>query len=331
MRRVAIIGAGFAGLAVCWELLFGGVRHFEVVVFDERGVGGGASGVAPGLLHGYVGQRCRLNAFALEGVAATRRLLLEAQGMLGRAIFREEGILRVPASPEQRADFMWASDNYPGVEWWPKERCCEVVGGSVEGGIWIRGGMDVRAVDYLRGLWMACASRGGVLRKERVGSVESLEDFDYVVIAAGAHSGDIKGGEDLRCTKIKGQAITLRWPHRLKPPAMPVVGRKYLVMDESGERCVVGATYERAFADETFDLEVAKADLLPDVIRLFPELAESQILGGAAGFRASPPGQRLPLIKQMGSKLFGLTGFGSRGLLYHALYAKQLCDKLRAL
>uniref|UniRef100_A0A7C9A090 FAD dependent oxidoreductase domain-containing protein n=1 Tax=Opuntia streptacantha TaxID=393608 RepID=A0A7C9A090_OPUST len=53
--RCAVLGAGFAGLSVAWHLL----RHspkelkLDVDIFDEVGIGGGASGVAGGLIHPY--------------------------------------------------------------------------------------------------------------------------------------------------------------------------------------------------------------------------------------------------------------------------------------
>ncbi|RCV20378.1 hypothetical protein SETIT_4G051500v2 [Setaria italica] len=53
--RYAILGAGFAGLSVAWHLLKHSPRDSRVSVdiYDEKGVGGGASGVSGGLLHPY--------------------------------------------------------------------------------------------------------------------------------------------------------------------------------------------------------------------------------------------------------------------------------------
>ncbi|KAK4431830.1 hypothetical protein Salat_0945100 [Sesamum alatum] len=53
--RYAVLGAGFAGLSVAWNLLQHGSResHLCVDIYDEVGIGGGASGVAGGLLHPY--------------------------------------------------------------------------------------------------------------------------------------------------------------------------------------------------------------------------------------------------------------------------------------
>lgn len=53
--RCAVLGAGFAGLSVAWHLLQLSPQelHLSVDLYDEIGIGGGASGVAGGLLHPY--------------------------------------------------------------------------------------------------------------------------------------------------------------------------------------------------------------------------------------------------------------------------------------
>ncbi|MFI5334514.1 MAG: FAD-dependent oxidoreductase, partial [Chlamydiales bacterium] len=51
--KVAVIGAGLSGLATCYYLLELG---YAVHLFDEKGVGGAASGIACGLLHPYPGE-----------------------------------------------------------------------------------------------------------------------------------------------------------------------------------------------------------------------------------------------------------------------------------
>ncbi|VAI83448.1 unnamed protein product [Triticum turgidum subsp. durum] len=53
--RYAVLGAGFAGLSVAWHLLKQSPKYSRVSVdvYDENGVGGGASGVSGGLLHPY--------------------------------------------------------------------------------------------------------------------------------------------------------------------------------------------------------------------------------------------------------------------------------------
>ena len=54
-QKLAVIGAGFAGLAVAWHLLAAATpsKPLHVEVFDVHGIAGGASGAAAGLLHPF--------------------------------------------------------------------------------------------------------------------------------------------------------------------------------------------------------------------------------------------------------------------------------------
>lgn len=50
-----MLGAGFAGLSVVWHLLKQSPKELQmrIDIYDEVGIGGGASGVSGGLLHPY--------------------------------------------------------------------------------------------------------------------------------------------------------------------------------------------------------------------------------------------------------------------------------------
>ncbi|TYH93016.1 hypothetical protein ES332_A13G224600v1 [Gossypium tomentosum] len=53
--RYAVLGAGFAGLSVACHLLKESPKdlNLHIDLYDEMGIGGGASGVSGGLLHPY--------------------------------------------------------------------------------------------------------------------------------------------------------------------------------------------------------------------------------------------------------------------------------------
>ena len=68
--RIAIIGAGFAGLSVAGFLLELGVS--EIVIFE---VGEGASSVAAGLLHPYVGEEGKRSVHASEALEQAKGLI----------------------------------------------------------------------------------------------------------------------------------------------------------------------------------------------------------------------------------------------------------------
>lgn len=139
-RRIAIVGAGFAGVATAYhvfrqvadahaEATADGktVAPVRVTLIDEKGVAGGASGVAAGLLHPYT-PRGKIIWRGTEGVAATLELVRAAENAervmeatarqerdddvlrptvsprRGRAIARRAGVCRPARSPKQARD-----------------------------------------------------------------------------------------------------------------------------------------------------------------------------------------------------------------------------------
>ena len=75
--RVAVVGGGFAGVAAAFRTLEEANargRAVELTLIDGAGVGGGASGVAAGLLHPYT-PRGKTIWRGEEGAARARRLL----------------------------------------------------------------------------------------------------------------------------------------------------------------------------------------------------------------------------------------------------------------
>ena len=91
--RIAILGAGFSGLATTWHLLK--QKNAEIVVFDPVGIGGQTSGIAAGLLHPYAGVHAKQNKNGYEGLQATLELLEVASNELGRPVTKNTGLLRV--------------------------------------------------------------------------------------------------------------------------------------------------------------------------------------------------------------------------------------------
>ena len=115
MKKIAIIGGGFSGLALCYNLLkLGG----NVIIFDGKGIGGGASGIASGLLHPYPGESTRLSWMGREGMKETKKLLQ----LVGKDVYKETGILKVAVTQKQERAFRRLEEKYSDVEWWEAER-----------------------------------------------------------------------------------------------------------------------------------------------------------------------------------------------------------------
>src|SRR5579864_6815899 len=88
--KIAIIGAGLSGLSLAWHL----IDSASVTLFDHKGIGGGASGIAAGLMHPYPGQQGLRSFLATEGLLATKRLLAVAQKKSALPLALENGIIR---------------------------------------------------------------------------------------------------------------------------------------------------------------------------------------------------------------------------------------------
>src|ERR1700722_10808140 len=106
MMNIAIIGAGFSGLAVAWHLLHhpSASSRLKVHLFDSKEIGLGTSAIAAGLLHPFAGVHAKLNWRGHEGMDATQELLTIASQNLGRSVIaNERGILRLALTDEQKS------------------------------------------------------------------------------------------------------------------------------------------------------------------------------------------------------------------------------------
>lgn len=307
--RVAIIGAGLAGLASCWYFLQ--KRPTATVhLFDPLGPGGQSRQVAAGLLHGYVGLEAKKSPWADEALACSMALIKQ---IAPQAII-STGILRVARSLRQESSFQKTALSYADVL--AVENCHDYLPQlPTRPGIFIQTGVTVDVAYYTEQLARACSSLGALYFTHRIETFDELSSYDLRLVAAGAKSNYF--WPHLALTAVKGQMVKLKGA-----PTLPfsVTGSVYLSSQQEG--CFVGATYEHHFTTEDPVAEEAKKLLLPQAIELFPPLAQAEVVDVRAGLRASTP-DHLPLLQQMDKNSWILTGFGSRGLLYHALFAKR--------
>lgn len=309
--KIAVIGGGLAGVAVSWHLQQ--VMGAEITLFDPLGIGGGTSGIAAGLLHPFVGQTGKLNWLGWEGFQATVDLLRVA-GLeeLGR------GMLRPALDPKAVADFKECAEKNSSVTW--VEDLSQLVSGCVAcPGILIPDAITIPTKSYLKGLWRACEERGASFVCQEINDLSEVENFDVVVLATGAaltlHSEKL--------TPVKGQLLEFVWPSPSAPIPFPVSGPAYLLKDPEGANYLAGATYEHTFSTEKPDAKIAKTEIKEKLQAFLPSTAPLQICAVRSGIRASTP-DRKPLLKRLSKRCWILAGFGSKGLLYHALFAKKL-------
>ncbi len=324
--KIAIVGAGFSGMAVAFHLV--NSLKASITLFDPAGIGGGASGIAAGLLHTYAGLHCKLNYKGKEGYEATIQLLQAAAQSHNQQIFFKSGLIRIAVTDLAITEYDLCAESFPDVRKLTPDEITHLVPGAVHRpGIVIDSALTIYTDAYLQGLWKFCQNKGCCLELTAIHSLQELKSFDLIVISAGAAAVHIRELSHLPLTPIKGQLLELEWPDHLPPPKAPLNSQAYLVMNPDGRSCILGATFERRFTHSKPDLQTAVQDILPKGIAMIPALKDSRILNCRSGIRASTPDHK-PYLKKIGPNCWILTGMGSKGLLYHALYAQKLAKEI---
>ncbi len=312
--KIAIVGAGFCGLGLAHFLLQTG--HHEVTLFDPRGIGGGASGVATGLLHPYPGEQGRRSWRATEAIAATVALLNEAQKEVCRPVAFFDGIVRIVKDEAQQKAFLEHSERYGDVV------------RQDEHSFLIRSGITVHCVNYLWALWRMVEKAGGSLISKEIGSLAELSAYDQIVLAAGGGMAGFAEAGSLRFHLTKGQVLAAEVPGDVPMVLQSQIGKGYVAKGESPHLCYLGSTYERPFASEGPDFETAKKKILPNLALFFPDVERLRFLECRAGVRVSRVGHYYPIIARFSPRAWGFTAMGSRGLIYHAYLAQFLAKAM---
>lgn len=329
--KVIIVGAGFCGLAVAWHLLHHERKpqNLEVQLYDSEEIGFSTSGISAGLLHPYVGAHAKLNWKGREGIQATKLLLEAASKMVEQPVCAEnKGILRLALSPMQADDFKHCAELYsPDVEWLSAEKCQSFVPGLADApGLWLKNGLTVYSKHYLEGLWKACEKKGARFEKKRIHSLEELES-GISILTTGGCTQALPELSALPLKSVKGQILELEWPKRHPPLPCALNSQGYILMSSDQRTCFVGSTYEKNYRDSKADPETALTEIMPKACAILPFLKGAALVNCYAGIRSVGPGH-LPFLHSISSQKWILAGMGSKGLLYHALMAKELADKL---
>lgn len=317
---VLIVGAGVIGLACAWRAAQSGLR---VVVLERDEPGGGASGVAAGML-APVGEATwgeegflRLALASHDTWPGFAGELAEASGMdVG---YRPLGALHVALdrdeADELRRRFELMAELQLGAEWLLPQDCRVLEPGVAPAcAAGVLAPHESAADPRLLVAALATAAERAGARVVRHAEVTSaLMDGDRlvgartangdehraasVVLAAGSWSGSVKWlPETARppVRPVKGQILELRGP--VDEPVcgrIVVSDRVYLVPREDG-RLVAGATVE----ERGFDTTVTAGgihELLREAYRVLPDVGELELVGTMAGLRPGTP-DNVPLI-----------------------------------
>ena len=340
-ERIAVIGAGIAGLSTACALR---ERGLSPTLFDPHGAGSRGSGNPAALLtpHLSAGDTLR-NALALSGMRATRALLGATGKISGDPIVLACGV------------------EHRGITRHAARRLTQLAarGPGLTGGLFAvrSGGPDLPVLFYPDALGIDlgqyCRHLGAELelRGRQVRTVQSnkdgvtvdagqgLETFDAVVIATGAGEKALVTGQP-RPSIVGGQMTRIRTPLAALGD-FALIGKGYCLPERDGQHWL-GATYRRD-AGSTGVRHADNGENLSALRWVDPALedpAAVEVTGAWYGQRAVFP-DRLPMVGAMpgqtmtgGDFLPGIflnLGYGSRGLLYAALGAQWLADRLSGL
>lgn len=324
--KIAIIGAGFAGLGCAKFLTDSGA---SVTIFDEKGVGGGASSVCSGLLHPYPGFGCRRSFKAREALSCAKELIRLAEANTPKQVSSQNGIFRKALTVEQKERLLSHVVEYGDVE---------QTGDNL---FLIHSGITVHSKNYLEGLFRYLQNKGVELRIQKINTLDELKFFDHIVIAAGYGVREFVECGDLKIKFLKGQILHLKG----KPPyERSFISKGYVAHLGSSTEFELGSTYEREFVDDLPDLARAKELFYSNNSKNW-ELGErvlenarspsylvanpqGEILCCKAAVRVCNRSHYLPIIQQVTKRAHVFTALGSRGLLYHGLFGRQLAHSI---
>lgn len=309
--NIAVVGAGFAGLAFAWYYSLLNPSD-TLTVFDPKPISKRASSLAF-LLHPFIHPKSKLNWEGWNAFDEAEKLLIEASKFTDEPFYLKRPFLKLANDPALIAPYQKASEAHPEISW------SETTDFAFPG-IWIHRAYQLRSDLYLKALERGCSSTG-VQFSSKV--FDSPDQFDRVVLAKG---NQVTENFDFSFSKIKGQVIKIRWPSKnFKLPHAVTAHKCHLVPSFDAKTLMIGSTYEREFTSEAPDQEEALKRLLPRLKGICPEFDQKDILEVSSGIRLNSP-NRLPLLGRIDEKTWLFSALGSKGLLYHAYLGCKLAD-----
>jgi glycine/D-amino acid oxidase-like deaminating enzyme len=312
--KIAIVGAGFSGLSVAWY--FQQYTDCKITLFERKEIGGGASGVAAGLMHPYVGEQGRRTAFASKGINAAKELIAIAEEKLGQKVVVQSGIIRYVQNEKQHRMFLSHCQAFGDVNL------------HSASSFFIQSGMTIDCLRYLEGLWRAVAEKGAKLIVHEVVDLNSLKGFDLIVVTAGAGSRHFPELKSLNISILKGQVLKCYASQTVELPKASSICKGYVALSQDPQICYVGSTYQRGDFTDDPQPDLVKEELFPKISFFFPSVIDLKVVECRAAFRVVRLNHYLPIASRVEKNIWVLTAMGSRGLLYHAYFGKNLVNEI---
>lgn len=265
----------------------------NATLFDK---GKGASNICAGLIHPFRG---------LDKVPRMQRAFKAAKELLGPYLkgplirMKKNGLEDLKEAALRYSDLTFLEDVSSHTD------------GRIEGsGLIFNEGGVVDTPAYLKDLFVKAECN---LEKREIESLEELDDFDAVVVAAGSGSGRFI---DLPLEVVYGRALI----YDVAPLPKGVLGSVYCA-PLSDNRLTIGATFEHQISAQHLDALKASALLM------LPELKYARAPEVVLGARMRGPG-RLPFARRLNKRLWAVGGVGARGLLFHAEIGAQIAEEV---
>jgi glycine/D-amino acid oxidase-like deaminating enzyme len=315
--NIAVIGAGLAGLATCFHVLT--EQRGKVTIFDEKAIGGSTSGMAAGLVHPFHAKEPKKVQNADTYLKEAHALFHVAQDALQDEIILHRGIFRPALSEKEKQVYIECARSYSDCSF---EHNIQIPFVDIQEGLLIHSGLALDTKKYIQGLWLACQKKGATFVQKKIQNLDEVSLFDRIILAMGAQTKQFAETAHLPMKYIKGQLLELTCSSDI--PSYAINGNCYAVFRQG--RCFAGSTFER----HRTDLEPTKNGEENIRLRLkefsiaLSKLAVQQV---HVGVRAYLPDSK-PYVEKLSEKLYCITGLGSKGLLYHASFAKQLTSML---
>jgi glycine/D-amino acid oxidase-like deaminating enzyme len=321
--KIAVIGAGFAGLATCFHLLNAKFTK-SVTLFDKEGIAAGASGVAAGLLHPYSGPRSKKSWHADVALHEAKELLKASSTR--KPIAQFHGILRPCTTEVHHATY--AEINEPDIEHWDAAKVQHHNPHlKAQPALFITSGIAVHTKEYLQELFEVCLTKGLHFEKRLISNTQELDCFDQVIVCAGHDVKEFSEAKELELSYLKGQLLVLEANQALSHFPCPVNSEGYLVLHPSEKTFFAGSTFERGFTATQADRAFAEREIRKKISAFSDIYGNLPFISCEVGIRAYTK-NKLPLIARASQKTWIVTGLGSKGLLYHAWLGKLLAKAI---
>ncbi|XP_022731509.1 uncharacterized protein LOC111286016 isoform X2 [Durio zibethinus] len=322
--RYAVLGAGFAGLSVAWHLLKESPKdlHLQIDLYDEMGIGGGASGVSGGLLHPYSpkvkllwrGAECWKECLKLLSIAeqaVSSEELDSENGEYGQDfggfIVRRRGILR-PATNMKTLNVL--NDNAQNclancrIEIIDKDTALKLVPPlhmPFNLAFYMPGAVNVNSQCYLKALFLACQnlvkelSASGFGEKKLCLQKKSVHELRELEGAKADLLPELAGRLPLRT--CRGVILHLRLPDNIGeyyPDHGPSILSDAWLAIQGNRSLYMGSTWEWKSRNSSPSVSTDEASnalqqLLPKASAVYPGITSWTFAGARAGLRAMPP------------------------------------------